>query len=117
MRAVVLVVLSIVAACEIQPAPKKQPAPVQAPTPPPQAPTLPVVGDAGVSDAASIDIEGTKECITLAAHLADVFVQSATDPAQHAIYEQEPMRSVKAMADACTKQHWTDAAQKCYAAA
>lgn len=111
----------LLAACELQPAPKKQPAPpaevtptAPVPAPPPSAPA-----DAGVAvaDAAGVTIEASEACVTVGAHVADVFVQSATDPAQRAVYEQERTKMVKATAEACTKQRWSDAAQKCYVAA
>jgi hypothetical protein len=45
-----------------------------------------------------------------------VFIDTAKDPAQAAVYEQERMQMTRATAEACEKQGWSEAAQKCYLA-
>jgi hypothetical protein len=122
-RAVVLIALAAgtsLAACEIQPAPKKQPVPVEVPSPPPpQLPQVPqpppVVADAGTGEPPPI--AASKECIDVAAHVVQVFISTAQDPAQGAVYEQERMKMTRATAEACDKQGWSPAAMKCYLAA
>jgi hypothetical protein len=116
-RAVVLILL---AACEIQPPPKKQPVPVETPAPPPPQPPQvvqppPVVVDAGTGE--QPPIQASKECIEVAAHVVQVFIETAKDPAQGAVYEQERMKMTRATAEACDKQKWSAAAMKCYLAA
>ncbi|HUS29993.1 MAG TPA: hypothetical protein VMZ53_15915 [Kofleriaceae bacterium] len=116
-RALVLIAL---AACELQPAPKKQPVPVEVVTPPPQPVQAPVVVDAGAaaSDAEAPPpiIQASADCINVAAHVVQVFISTARDQAQAAVYEQERMKMTRATAEACEKQQWSTAAQKCYLA-
>jgi hypothetical protein len=119
-RAVVrTIVLSLLVsgACEIQPAPKKQPAPVVEPPARPPTPP-PAVDDAGVADAiAPPIIQASPACINVAAHVVQVFIDTAKDPAQAAVYEQERMKMTRLTAEACQTQGWSEAAQKCYTAA
>jgi len=118
-----IALLLLIAACEIQPAPKKQPAPVienagsAQPAAPVPAPPPPPPAAAAVSDAGPVAIEASQPCIAVAAHVAEVFIQSATDPAQKAVYEQEREKMIRATSVACTTQAWPDAAQTCYLAA
>ena len=115
-----LLALCLLAACELQPAPKKQPEPAP-PAPPPQEvakpveppPAVAVVGDAGV-DAAKIEISGP--CLEVAAKVAQVFIDSAQDPAQKSIYEQERANMTRKTGEACTQQGWSAEALKCYLA-
>ncbi|HSD89239.1 MAG TPA: hypothetical protein VLB44_17040 [Kofleriaceae bacterium] len=113
-----IALLLLLAACEIQPAPKKQPAPVienagsAQPAPPPAPP--PAAAEAAIADAGPRAPEASEPCIAVAAHVAEVFIQSATDPAQKAVYEQEREKMIRATSEACTKQAWPDDAQKCY---
>ncbi|NVB83741.1 MAG: hypothetical protein HOV81_35530 [Kofleriaceae bacterium] len=109
MRALALLVL--LAACDIQPPPKKQPPPASptapespkfvAPAPPPMLPEQPKT-------------ETTAECIDVGKHVAAVFVSSVTDPAQKSVFEQERTKIVKATAEACTTQAWSAEARACY---
>ena len=112
------VVLFVLAACEIQPAPKKQPVPVevQTPPPPPQPKIVqPTTDDAGPP--APPPIQASEDCIKVASHVVQVFIDTAKDQAQAAVYEQERMQMTRATAEACDKQAWSAAAQKCYLAA
>ena len=75
-RAVALVIVAasmFAAACELQPAPKKQPVPVEVvPPPPAQPPTPPPsIDDAGVPADASgpPPIQANEACIKVAAHV------------------------------------------------
>ena len=101
------------AACEIQPAPKKQPEPAAQ-----EAPKVvePPPADAGVADAA-VKIEITAACLQVAAKVAQVFIDAASDPAQKSIYEQERANMVRKTGEACTVQAWSENAHNCYLAA
>jgi hypothetical protein len=111
----IALVAVLLAACELQPAPKQQPAPViEAAPPPPPA-------DAQIADAADVDagpapIKASADCLRLAAHLVDVVVASATDPAQKTIYEGERMQMTRSLAESCTNEPWSPESQKCYLA-
>ena len=119
MRRAVVLVLAL-AACELQPAPKKQAAPVEVtpPQPPPAQPPQPPpsVADAGVAADAPAPpmIQASEACIKVAAHVVQVFIDTAKDPAQAAVYEQERMKMTKATAEACDRQAWGADAMKCY---
>jgi hypothetical protein len=121
MRALAAVLFALLAACELQPAPKKQPEP-----PPPAAPVEPVQpappppapADAGVADAGgTIQIEISAPCMEVAAKLAQVFIDAQKDPAQKSIAEQARADMTRKMGVACTVQGWSDEARKCYLAA
>lgn len=113
----IALVALLLAACELQPAPKQQPAPVieATPTPPPPPPADAAVV-APVVDAGPTPIAASQACITLAAHLVDVVVASATDQGQKTAYENERMTMTRSLAEACTKDAWSPESQKCYLA-
>lgn len=114
MRALPLLLL--LAACDIQPPPKKQPAPAPAsPTEPEQPRFVAPAPPPSLPEQAKIDT--TAECIETGKHVADVFVASVTDPAQKSVFEQERTKIVKATAEACTTQAWSAEARGCYLAA
>lgn len=121
MRALVLVVL---AGCELVPAPPPAPVPVAtqaAPVPHDAAPDTPTaaVADAGApapGDAAPA-IAVTDECVRTSTHIADVLIAGAPDPSLKASYEAARDRIVRATAEACTTQAWSDAEQRCFAQA
>ena len=106
--------LLLLAACELQPAPKKQAAPppppptaqveaakpVEQPPPPPTAPKL----------------EINAQCLEVSAKIASVFIDSATDPGQKSIYEQDRANMSRKMGEACMLQGWSDEARACYLA-
>jgi hypothetical protein len=112
-----VVALIMLAACELQPAPKKKPVPVEAanPPPPPQPQTMqpPAPLDGGMQVQ---PIQASAPCINVAAHVVQVFIDTAKDPAQAAVYEQERLKMTRATAEACERQAWSEAAQKCYLA-
>ena len=105
----------LLAACEIQPAPKQAP-----PPPPPQEQAAKPVEPGMPADAAAPDapekIEITPACLTVAAKVAQVFIDSATDPAQKSIYEQERANMVRKTGEACSVQAWSENAHNCYLA-
>jgi len=97
-RAAVLLVL---AACDFRPAPPK-PAPNQA------APAV-------AADAAAPALPpGGDGCLELGAHVGELWVATATDAAEKALYEQERTKTVKRMSDTCTRDAWSDVARSCY---
>ncbi len=119
-----LAVLVLLAACELQPAPKQQPtsaAPVVPPAPPaeraPEPPRAPA--DAGVApaDAGEPALAISGPCMEVATHLAQVFIDKARDPALKLRLEQEHANMTRKMGAACTTQAWSDAARACYLAA
>ena len=114
------VVLLALAACQLEPPPKKKAEPAQTAAPSaPKAPQLPqpeATADAPVPPTPQI-IQASAPCINVAAHVVQVFIDTAKDPAQAAVYEQERMQMTKATAEACERQQWSDAAQACYNAA
>jgi hypothetical protein len=116
-----LLPLLFLAACDLQPAPKKGP-----PAPPPAAATP---GDAGtptpspgsgsaaaVKPAADAGMEVSEACVAAGTHLADIVIASATDVAQKAAYEQQRTQLVRKVAENCTKD-WNDDARACVARA
>ena len=107
----------LLAACELQPAPKNKPPVVTETAPPPPPPAdAAIAADATVVDAGPMAIEASPDCLKVAAHLVDVVVATATDPAQKSVYEGERMQMTRGMAEACTKTPWSPAAIKCYGA-
>ena len=114
----------VIAACEFVPAPPPAPAPVAPASRVPQdaAPDSPgaVAGaDAAAappSDAAPV-IAVTDECVRTSTHIADVLIAGAPDPSLKASYEAARDRIVRATAEACTTQAWSDAEQRCFAQA
>ena len=115
-RVLLIVASCWLAACEIQPPPKQQAAP---PPPAQQAqpvePPPPITADAGVADAA-VAVQITPACLQVAAKVAQVFIDAASDPAQKSIYEQERANMVRKTGEACTVQGWSENAHNCYLA-
>jgi len=122
-HAVVVITLAAgaaLAACQLEPAPKKKAEPVQQAAPSaPKAPQLPQpdpTADAATPPTPQV-IQASAPCINVAAHVVQVFIDTAKDPAQAAVYEQERMQMTKATAEACERQQWSETAQACYNAA
>jgi hypothetical protein len=105
----------LLAACELQPPPPRQatpPAPAAAPV---EAPSpRPTGAPAAAPGVAPMEI--SKQCMDIGVHVAGVIVASATDPAQRGVLEQERTRIVRATAEACTTQRWSEDAAKCFLA-
>jgi hypothetical protein len=112
-----MVALVLLAACEIQPAPRKQAEP---PPPPPSAMPPAPVADAAVIADAGIDappaIQISAECLEVGVKLAQVFIDSAGDPAQKSIAEQERSNVTRKTGEVCTTGRWSENARKCYLA-
>lgn len=123
-----LVVVLVLAACDLQPAPKREPAPASAtPTPPGPAPSVPaaVAIDAGAAPFAPTDaaapvrppvdaMEVSDTCVTVSAHVADVVIADVKDPAHKAVYTQERARMIRRSAEACTRDAWSSERIACY---
>jgi len=112
--------LSLLAACEFVPAPPPAPAPVATPRVPQDAPpdtAVAAVADAGEARADAALIAVTDECVRTSTHIADVLIAGAPDPSLKASYEAARDRIVRATAEACTTQAWSDPEQRCFAQA
>lgn len=111
----IAVVALLLAACELQPAPKNKPPVIETqPAPPPPPPADAAQADAVVVDAGPAPIDASPECLRVAAHLVDVVVATATDPAQKSVMEGERMQMTRGMAEACTKSPWSPESIKCF---
>ena len=113
-----LMLLSLIAACEFQPAPPPAPPPpahVPADAPAAIAPA----GDAGAApahpDAPVIAV--TDDCVRTSTHIAEVLIAGAADPSLKSSYEAARDRIVRATAEACTTQAWSEEEQRCFAQA
>ena len=115
--------IALFTACEFVPAPPPAPAPVATPAhvpadAPPDTAVVATVGDAGEAakpDAAVIAV--TDECVRTSTHIADVLIAGAADPSLKSSYEAARDRIVRATAEACTTQAWSDPEQRCFAQA
>jgi hypothetical protein len=58
----------------------------------------------------------TTSCTQTAEKVAEVLIASAKDPSLRASYEQAKERIVRATAEACTAQGWSEQAQACFVA-
>lgn len=120
MRALAPVLLALLAACELQPAPKQQVEPPPPPAAQPEqaqpTPPAPPPADAGVAADAggTMQVEISAPCMEVAAKLAQVFIDAQKDPAQKSIAEQARADMTRKMGVACTVQGWPDEARKCY---
>jgi hypothetical protein len=110
MQRLSVVTFALLAACELQPTPKRQ-APPPTPTP---APVAEAPADAAVVVDGPAAPAFTDQCRDVGVHIADVIISSATDPGAKSIYEQDRAKIVRSTAETCTTQTWTDAAAKCY---
>jgi hypothetical protein len=115
-----LLVLCLLAACELQPAPKQAPTPAATATPP--APPRPPADAAIAVDAAvpvrrpppQPAVQPTADCEKAAVRYTALFI-AAAPPAQRGIYEQDRANTVRRTEIACTEQGWTPSALACIA--
>jgi len=130
-----LVVVMLLAACELKPPPPKaQPgAPTEAaapaakaPTPPPAPTPMPAPTPAPTPTPAPALDDGpdhrppppppvSEACGTLAVHIADVLVQTS-EPTQRAFLMQERARLVQQAGASCQRGNWSAEKVKCFAA-
>jgi len=129
-----LVVLSFVVCfgCDLQP-PKHKAAAVSdvsagraAPTPTPQPPNRPqpnqpppsrpqpAAGSGSAAPATPPAAKTTEECTKVGAHVAEIVIASIEDPTIRAQQEQDRTRLVRRIAETCTRDQWSPAAQKCF---
>jgi hypothetical protein len=106
-----VVVVMLLAACELQPAPKLVPhrdasVTIDAQPPAPIAIDAPAEADDG-GPAPSAD------CVTTAQQIASVVIAGA-DPGVRGHYEQGRANMIRVMAAACTSQGWTADKQQCF---
>ncbi|MDB4963507.1 MAG: hypothetical protein JWP01_3506 [Myxococcales bacterium] len=123
------VLLFVLGACDLQPAPKQAPTTPATPVTTPTTPGTPVAiapADAGVApsptDAAAavpppVDAsEVSDRCVGVGTHVADILIEEAIDPATKAAYVQARSRTVRRTAEACTRDAWSEALIGCYLA-
>ena len=110
--------LLLLAACEIQPAPKEKAAP---PPPPPTAQVEapkpvepPPSAGSGSALPAPPKLEVTAPCLEVGAKVASVIIDNTDDPALKSIREQERGNLTRKTAEGCTVQGWSDDARTCY---
>jgi hypothetical protein len=104
----------LLAACELQPAPKLVPHRDASVAIDAQVPA-PVATDAAI-DAAQDDDGGPEpsaDCVTTAQQIASVVIAGA-DPGVRGHYEQGRGNMIRVMAAACTSQGWTADKQQCF---
>jgi hypothetical protein len=122
------VVLLLIAACDLKPqqgdkrtptrAPAATPDAGAAPVPPPPGSNAPVDVpppsariDAGVRPTPTAT---TDACTEVGVHVADLKIAAASDPTMKAQLEQDKTRLVRRVAEACTRDNWSDAVRKCF---
>ncbi len=70
-----------------------------------------------VVDAAPVVLPVSAECSAVCTKIAGVMIDQTTDPMQKAALEQDRLKLVRRMAEACTRDQWTDAQMKCFMSA
>ncbi|HEY3806593.1 MAG TPA: hypothetical protein VGL61_28505 [Kofleriaceae bacterium] len=113
----VWLVLALVAACDLRPAPKlaphrDAPEPIDAAEPP-----APTAIDAAVEDAmaaaGSAAVDASPDCIQTAQQIAGVVIDGA-DASVRGHYEQGRANMVRVISAACTTQGWNADRQQCF---
>jgi hypothetical protein len=111
-----LTVLVLLAACELQPAPKQEapppakPAPTEAAKPTPTEAAKPVE----TPPTPPAPVETSAACKEVGVKIAQLLIDGVTDPAQKSIYEKERGNIARKTAEACTAQAWSEEARTCY---
>ncbi|HEY5935577.1 MAG TPA: hypothetical protein VIU61_13095 [Kofleriaceae bacterium] len=123
MKAVVVLVL--LASCDLQPPPKKEP-PRLAPA---DAAIVAIVRDASmpVIDAAPVIVDAgagrptpdamivvTEDCVQVGVEFARVYIATAVDMAERSAAERDQTRMVRKMAELCTIQTWNADKRTCW---
>lgn len=125
-----LLLLTFAASCDFKPPPKKAPpapavkadptpAPDAAVAMPPAGSAAPVAqgsGSAG-SGSGSAKLEPRADCVEVSQKMAGALIDSMTDVAQKAAFEQDRVKIVRRAADTCTKDNWAPAVIACLRAA
>ncbi|HEX4452455.1 MAG TPA: hypothetical protein VH143_16375 [Kofleriaceae bacterium] len=105
-----LAVLVVLAACDLQPAPK--PALHRDAAEPDALPAPPLATDAELAPPDSDLAPPSADCVTTAEHIAAVLIDSA-DAGARGSFEGARGNMVRVMAAACTKQSWNADRQQC----
>lgn len=95
----------LLASCDLQPPPKAKaqaPSAVADVATPPKQP-----GNVGKPVTAA-------ECLAVGEHFAQVLIDTATDPAERAILEQEKTRNVRRQGETCETNQWDEATRTCF---
>jgi hypothetical protein len=119
-RFALLAMCLVVFSCDLKPAPKARespPAPAKTADPSESAarpaPASDVPGDAGAgpSDAgAAVPADAMTvrdDCVNAGVRVAEIVIETATDPAQKAALVQDRARIVRRSAEACTRDNWS----------
>lgn len=125
-----VVLIAIAGACDLQPPPKKAPPAASPPTSPtaatPNPPSLPpsdagvavAIGDAAAGARPPADaMEVTDRCVQLGSHVAEVLIAEAEDPSKKSVLVQDRAKIVRRTAESCTRDAWSAELIGCYMAA
>ncbi len=108
MKALLSICISgLLAACELQPAPKQQPPAPAAPAPAAPAPAV------AAGSAAPAVAPPTTPCQAAGVRVADVLIAEARDAQPKATLEAERAQIVRRTEEACTAQSWPADVQDC----
>lgn len=115
-------VLFVMSACDLQPA-KQKSEPVSTALPatrdaavaePPPSPIPPGnTVDAGVRKP---PVPTTEACATTAAHITKLMIEAVPNPTDRSAQEQDRAKTIRRIAEACTKDGWTEATRACFLA-
>jgi hypothetical protein len=117
-----LAILLVLAACDLQPPPKReQPvapgdasAAADAVTAVPPGPPPDLV-DAGVAKLPpDAMVDPTQECLDIGVHLAQLEIDHMKDPVGKAQLEQERASTVRKVSQACSSRQWNVEVRACY---
>nr|HEX4317865.1 hypothetical protein [Kofleriaceae bacterium] len=124
------VLVTLLAACDLKPAPAKQkePPPVAQPHaapqwPPPQPPQLQPqlpVGSGADDGAPAKEVTAdfvTHDCLDAAAHVIDLTLAGITDPKEQVIQGRKRAMMTRRTAEDCSKRPWTPETIRCFASA
>jgi hypothetical protein len=109
MRAASISLSLLLAACELQPAPKQAPAPAPAAAPAPVPAPAPAAGSAAVPAVAP----PSDPCQAAGVRVAEVLIADARDPQQKATLEAERAQIVRRTEEACMQQKWPTEIRDC----
>jgi hypothetical protein len=108
-RTIGVVALLALLGCELEPPPKQAPAAAQ-----PAGSGSGSGSGSGAGSGSGSAMEVSEACLAAASHFAEALIKNANDEPQRHLYEQLRAQTVRRAAEACTAQHWSDAAIKCY---
>lgn len=97
--------LLALASCDLKPPPKAKAQPASAVADAGAPPKQP--GNVGKPVTAA-------ECLAVGEHFAQVLIDTATDPAERAILEQEKTRNVRRQGETCETNQWDEATRTCF---